>query len=373
MMATQFSAFDRSAMTRALELAERGLGTTQPNPRVGCVIARRDRIVGEGWHQRAGEPHAEVLALQAAGTASAGATAYVTLEPCAHHGRTPPCVNALIEARVSRVVFAISDPNPHVNGQGAEALSRAGIKVQSGLLEAQAAELNVGFIKRMQDERPWVRIKSAMSLDGRTALASGASQWITGTEARNDVQRWRARSSAILTGVGTVLADNPRLNVRSPENAHQPLRVIMDSMLRTPPASRLFDVAGDVIISTTADFSVAETAARAAALEKRGARVEIVSDAPRTDLSALLARLAELEANEVLVEAGPTLSGEFVRQGLADELLIYMSPKLLGPQGRPLVDLPVLEDLTAARQFEIVETRQIGGDLRLRLRPQPRP
>ena len=369
MTTAPFNDFDRRAMARALEIAERGLETTQPNPRVGCVIAKRERIIGEGWHERAGEAHAEIMALQAAGSSAVGATVYVTLEPCSHQGRTPPCASALIEARVGRVVFAMADPNPRVNGQGARALHRAGVTVQSGLMEAEAMELNAGFIKRMQHGRPWVRVKSAMSLDGRTALANGKSQWITGEEARNDVQRWRARSSAILTGIGTILADDPRLNVRS-DHASQPWRVVMDSLLRTPPSARLFDIEGDVFISTTADFAVAETAARAAALEKRCARVECMSRTPRTDLNAMLARLAELDVNEVLVEAGPTLSGEFVRQSLADELLVYVAPKLLGPQARPLLDLPPLEDLSRAQQFEIIETRQLGADLRLRLRPR---
>jgi len=372
-MTREFNEFDTAAMGRALELAQRGLATTHPNPRVGCVIAKRERILAEAWHARAGEPHAEVLALRAAGSAAAGATVYVTLEPCSHHGRTPPCANALIDAKVARVVFAVGDPDPRVNGQGGEALRRANITVQSGLLQAAAEELNAGFIKRMQLGRPWVRIKSAMSLDGRTALASGASQWITGEEARDDVQRWRARSAAILTGVGTLLADDPRLNVRAPEIPFQPLRVVMDSLLRTPPGSRLFDTAGDVLISTTADFAAPETIARAAALEKRGARIECMSRTPRTDLPAMLARLAELEVNEVLVEAGPTLSGELVRQSLVDELLIYVAPRLLGPQARPLFDLPVIEDLTDAQRFEIVETCALGSDLRLRLKPRARP
>jgi len=279
----------------------------------------------------------------------------------------------LIDARVARVVFAMGDPDPRVDGEGAKALHRAGITVQSGLMQAEANDLNAGFIKRMRHGRPWVRIKSAMSLDGRTALANGTSKWITGEEARTDVQGWRARSSAILTGVGTILADDPELNVRGPDDALQPWRVVMDSMLRTPPTARLFDIAGDVLISTTSDFAVAETAARAAALEKRGARVECMSRTPRTDLSAMLARLAELEVNEVLVEAGPTLSGEFIRQSLADELLIYIAPKLLGPQARPLFDLPLLESLTGAQRFEIVETHQLGEDLRLRLRPRTGP
>jgi diaminohydroxyphosphoribosylaminopyrimidine deaminase/5-amino-6-(5-phosphoribosylamino)uracil reductase len=388
--AAEFSEFDRAAMERALALAERGLETAHPNPRVGCVIARRERIISEGWHERAGGPHAEAMALQNASGKVADATAYVTLEPCSHQGRTPPCADALIQARVARVVYAVGDPNPKVNGQGAEALRRAGITVQSGLLREQAEDLNAGFISRMRDGRPWVRIKMGMSLDGRAALASGKSQWITGEEARNDVQRWRARSSAVLTGVGTVLADDPRLTVRARESsagaadgngpaaASQPLRVVLDSRMRTPPAARLFAVPGDVLLLTTAAFSSTEVASRAAALQKRGARVEGMSRttvdggalAHRTDLQAVLARLAELEVNEVLVEAGPTLSGAFIRQGLADELLIYMAPTLLGGDARPLFEIPPVSDLAAASRFELRESKSFGADLRLRLRPR---
>src|SRR6201992_3813402 len=240
-----FSEFDRLAMTRALALAERGLETTHPNPRVGCVITKGDRIIGEGFHERAGEPHAEVAALRAAKEPVAGATAYVTLEPCSHHGRTPPCVNALIEARIARVVFAVQDPNPSVSGKGADMLLQAGITVEAGLMQAEATELNIGFMKRMKDRLPWVRVKLAMSLDGRTALANGASQWITGEASRADVQRWRARSSAIMTGAGTVLADDPQLNVRLPgERRRQPLRVVLDSMLRVSPGARVVVGAG---------------------------------------------------------------------------------------------------------------------------------
>src|ERR1700736_4186444 len=236
-----FTEFDRLAMTRALALAERGLETTHPNPRVGCVIAKGDRIIAEGWHERAGEAHAEVAAIRAAKEPVAGATAYVTLEPCSHHGRTPPCVNALIEARIARVVFAVQDPNPRVSGQGADALLRAGIAVEAGLMEAEATEINIGFMKRMKHGLPWVRVKLAMSLDGRTALANGASQWITGEPARNDVQRWRARCSAVMTGVGTVLADDPQLNVRTAGfKGRQPLRVILDARLRSPPGAKMF-------------------------------------------------------------------------------------------------------------------------------------
>lgn len=379
MESPEFTDFDKAAMARALELAARGLETTQPNPRVGCVIARRDRIISEGWHERAGAAHAEAVALSVAGPKAAESTAYVTLEPCSHHGRTPPCVNALIEAKVSRVVFAVGDPNPKVNGQGAEALRNAGIAVQSGLMEAEARDLNAGFIKRMQHNVPWVRVKSAMSLDARTALSDGESQWITGEEARADVQHWRGRSSAVLTGIGSVLADNPRLTVRAREGDDagmpQPLRVVLDSELRTPPDAHLFAVAGEVLVLTTADFESAEIRDRAAALERSGAHIEGMSratednaDSRRADLQAVLARLAELEVNELLVEAGPTLAGEFVRQGLADELLIYVAPTLLGPQGHPLFELPQLLDLRAAHRFRLTETSRFGEDLRLRLR-----
>jgi len=242
-----FTEFDRLAMTRALALAERGLETTHPNPRVGCVIAKGDRIIGEGFHERAGEPHAEVMALRSAKEPVAGATAYVTLEPCSHHGRTPPCANALIEARIARVVFAVQDPNPRVSGQGADALLRAGITVEAGLMQNEATELNIGFMKRMKDGLPWVRVKLAMSLDGRTALANGASQWITGEAARADVQRWRARCSAVMTGVGTVLADDPQLNVRQPTfKGRQPLRVVLDARLRSPVGAKVFAGVGGV-------------------------------------------------------------------------------------------------------------------------------
>src|SRR6185312_12585258 len=252
-----FTDFDHRAMFRAIALAVHGLETTDPNPRVGCVIAQGEEIVGEGWHERAGEPHAEVNALRAAGPRAVGATAYVTLEPCSHHGRTPPCVEALIAARVARVIFALEDPNPRVSGRGAEALRRTGVIVASGLMAAEAAQINFGFLKRMRSGRPWVRVKLAMSLDGRTALANGASQWITGPAAREDVQHWRARSSAILTGIGTVLADDPRLNVRLPDPSpgrprRQPLRVVLDSGLRIPPDAKLLTGDGNVLIITAA-------------------------------------------------------------------------------------------------------------------------
>ena len=385
-----FTDFDRRAMTRALELAARGLETTHPNPRVGCVIAQGEEIVGEGWHERAGEPHAEVNALRAAGPKSVGATAYVTLEPCSHHGRTPPCVDALIAARVARVIFSAEDPNPRVSGKGAEALRRAGIAAEPGLLAAEAAELNPGFLKRMRSGRPWVRVKLAMSLDGRTALANGASQWITGPAAREDVQHWRARSSAILTGIGTVLADDPRLDVRLPEPSSgpprpQPLRVVLDSRLQLPPAARMLAIGGPVLVITAASHgdggSDPELATRRALLVERGAAIEQVSAAEPRDvtdgtvhasLPQVLDHLGRREINELWVEGGPRLAGALLEQSLVDELLLYIAPKLLGPQARPLVAMDELRQLQDAPGFTVVETRQIGEDVRLRLRPQHR-
>jgi diaminohydroxyphosphoribosylaminopyrimidine deaminase / 5-amino-6-(5-phosphoribosylamino)uracil reductase len=640
-----FTEFDRLAMTRALALAERGLETTHPNPRVGCVIAKGDRIIAEGWHERAGEAHAEVAAIRAAKEPVAGSTAYVTLEPCSHHGRTPPCVNALIEARVARVVFAVQDPNPRVSGRGADALLRAGITVEAGLMQTEATELNIGFMKRMREGRPWVRVKLAMSLDGRTALANGASQWITSEAARNDVQRWRARSSAVMTGVGTVLADDPQLNVRVPGfKGRQPLRVALDARLRSPVGARMFVglgagaglLAGEVLIFTATgggvsaagpaqaaapgdpaalagdmaelvsafEMSPTSVAARSAdlvgpvsvkaetpvrerieaaavvktraaagaeapvpvagpgslagdrgaasgatgmapvssvpptlaaaaavsgvstpaddatwagaalsgaipvksdervptavsvpasdgrplataagapaspalgtsagpaaaiggptptegaatpvaaarpigkalspvpigtpppgaaakspgvgpsgapasgvvvtgatstraltsaaagaalrggtpveaglkadtsaalqarrvALLARGVQIEeVAADDGFLDLFAVLQKLAELEVNEVLVEAGPTLAGQLFTTFLADELLLYIAPKLLGPQGRPLVNLPELQSLQDAWGFALFDAKRFGDDLRLRMRPK---
>jgi len=367
-----FSDFDRFAMQRALSLAARGLETTDPNPRVGCVIAQQGRVIGEGWHERAGEAHAEVAALRAAGGRAAGATVYVTLEPCSHQGRTPPCVAALIAARVARVVIAALDPNPLVDGQGAAALRAAGIAVEAGLMEQEAAELNAGFFRRMRTGRPLVRVKLAMSLDGRTALASGESRWITGEAARADVQHWRARSSAVLTGVGTVLADDPRLDVRLPHEAgaaprRQPLRVVLDSQLRTPARARLFEVPGEVLILTAL---AAPDDARALSLTERGARLESLPlEGRRLALPAVIERLGELELNEVLVEAGATLAGELLRQSLADELLLYLGPRLLGPSARALVAMPPLARLEDAPAFAVIDVQQVGEDLRLRLRP----
>jgi diaminohydroxyphosphoribosylaminopyrimidine deaminase / 5-amino-6-(5-phosphoribosylamino)uracil reductase len=368
-----FSDFDRFAMQRALTLAARGLETTDPNPRVGCVVAHNGRIIGEGWHERAGEAHAEIAALRAAGAQAAGAAMYVTLEPCSHHGRTPPCVEALTAARVARVVYATGDPNPEVSGRGAAALRAAGIVVEAGLMAEEATELNAGFMKRMREGRPLLRVKLAMSLDGRTALASGESRWITGEAARQDVHRWRARSSAVLTGVGTVLADDPRLDVRLPGEPgatprRQPLRIVLDSQLRTPPQARLLDGGGEVLILTAI---TAADDARAAALTARGARVESLPAADgRLALPAVLDRLGELELNEVLVEAGATLAGEFLVASLADELLLYVGPRLLGPAARALVTLPEPRRLHEAPAFALIDMQQVGEDLRLRLQPR---
>ena len=377
-----FSDFDRWAMQRALELAARGLETTDPNPRVGCVIAHGEEVVGEGWHERAGEAHAEIAALAAAAERAAGASVYVTLEPCSHQGRTPPCVEALIAARVKRVVYAATDPNPLVDGRGAEALSAVGVTVEGGLLEQEALELNCGFVKRMRHGRPWVRLKLAMTLDGRTALARGESRWITGEAARADVQYWRARSSAILTGVGTVLADNPRLDVRlhaeggqqaegeeEEEGARQPLRVVLDSHLRTPPEARLLAGGGEVLILTAQDsFKDVQHGMR---LTQKGARIESTpEDNDRLSLEGVLGRLAELEVNELQVEAGPTLAGELVRLSLVDELLLYVSLKVLGNRARPLLALPEPATLDEAYGFNLIDTRMLGDDMRLWLRPR---
>ena len=352
-------------MARALTLARRGLYSSDPNPRVGCVLLQNGDIVGEGWHERAGEAHAEVIALEAAGWRARGATVYVTLEPCCHYGRTPPCTKALLQAGVARVVAAMRDPNPQVAGQGLAILREAGVTVDCGLLEAEARALNPGFIQRMTTGRPWLRVKLAMSLDGRTALASGESQWLTGAAARQDVQRLRARSSAILTGIGTVLADDPALNVRLPETIRQPLRVILDSRLRTPPTAQTLQLPGSaLIVSAVADPD------RQAPLRAAGADITVVPNAGQgLDLTAIMAELARRECNEVQVECGPTLAGALLQAGLMDELVIYMAPLLLGDQARGLFQLPELTRMEERRELELVETRAVGKDWRLRFRP----
>ena len=359
------SSVDYRCMARALTLARRGLYSADPNPRVGCVLLQNGDIVGEGWHERAGEAHAEVIALAAAGQRAQGATVYVTLEPCCHYGRTPPCTEALLQAGVARVVAAMRDPNPQVAGQGLAILREAGVVVDCGLLEAEARALNPGFIQRMTASRPWLRIKLAMSLDGRTALASGESQWLTGDAARRDVQRLRARSSAILTGIGTVLADDPALNVRLPETIRQPLRVILDSRLRTPPTARTLHLPGSVLI-----FTAVADPDRQAPLRAAGADITVVPNAgPGLDLAAIMAELARRECNEVQVECGPTLAGALLQAGLMDELVIYMAPLLLGDQARGLFQLPELTRMEERRELKLVETRAVGKDWRLRFRP----
>jgi diaminohydroxyphosphoribosylaminopyrimidine deaminase/5-amino-6-(5-phosphoribosylamino)uracil reductase len=353
-------------MARALDLARLGLATTDPNPRVGCVIAAGERVVGEGWHRRAGEPHAEVFALQAAGEAARGATAYVTLEPCCHHGRTPPCADALVAAGIGRVVYAMRDPNPRVDGGGAARLAAAGVAVEGGMLEREALELNRGFASRMTRGRPWVAVKLAASLDGGTALPGGESRWITGEAARADVQRLRARASAVMTGSGTVIADDPRLDVRLPGTERQPLRVVLDSRLRTPPGARILAPPGTALILC----SEAEPG-RAAALREAGAEVLAVgSSAGGVDLAAALAALAARQVNELLVECGAGLAGALLSAGLADELLLYLAPTLLGRGARPLAELETPASLAGRLQFSIVESQDVGGDLLLRLRPR---
>lgn len=361
---------DQAHMARALELARKGIYSTHPNPRVGCVIVRDGQVVGEGWHVRAGEPHAEVHALRQAGERARGATAYVTLEPCSHHGRTPPCANALVAAGVGRVVAAMQDPNPQVAGNGLKRLADAGIAVQSGVLEAEARALNAGFIKRMEQGLPFVRVKLAMSLDGRTAMASGESQWITGPEARAAVQRLRARASVVLTGADTVLTDAARLTVRPDELgldpelsalavSRPPLRVLVDGRLRVPASAPFFQ-AGPALVVTVTD-SAPYPGHELLALPGTDGRV---------DLRRLLLELASRGANEVLVEAGPRLAGAFARAGLVDEYQIFIAAKFLGSSARPLLDWP-LERMTEAQELKIVEMRAVGDDWRVIAVPRP--
>jgi diaminohydroxyphosphoribosylaminopyrimidine deaminase/5-amino-6-(5-phosphoribosylamino)uracil reductase len=356
---------DAAHMARALELARRGLWTTDPNPRVGCVLVNDGRVIGEGWHERAGGPHAEAMALAAAGPLARGATAYVTLEPCCHHGRTPPCADALIAAGVARVVYAMQDPNPRVAGGGAARLAAAGIAVEGGLLEHDARELNPGFVARMTRGRPWVTVKLAASLDGGTALPGGESRWITGEAAREDVQRLRARSSAVMTGSGTVIADDPRLDVRLEGAGRQPLRVVLDSRLRTPPTARILAPPGQALILCTAlDES------RAAALRAAGAEVQALPGAAGSvDLTAALELLAAREVNELLVECGAGLAGALLAAGRVDELMLYLAPTLLGRGARRLADLEAPASMAERLRFAIVGKQDVGGDLLLRLRP----
>jgi diaminohydroxyphosphoribosylaminopyrimidine deaminase/5-amino-6-(5-phosphoribosylamino)uracil reductase len=375
MSPTEQSVLDAAYMARALELARKGVYSTHPNPRVGCVIVRDGEVVGEGWHVRAGEPHAEVHALRQAGAKAKGATAYVTLEPCSHHGRTPPCADALVNAGVARVVAAMQDPNPDVAGRGLLRLMSAGIAVQSGVLEGEARALNKGFLKRMEHGLPYVRVKLAMSLDGRTAMASGESQWITGPEARSAVQRLRAQSSVVLTGADTVLVDHARLTVRPDElglNAEltalavtrPPLRVLVDGRLRVPLDAPFFK-AGSALVVTCAAAS-----ARERYQEEGHEMLALPSSGGHVDLRKLLVELASRGVNDVLVEAGPKLAGAFTRLGLVDEFQIFIAGKFMGSSARPLLDLP-LAQMSEALELKIIEMRAVGNDWRVIAIPTP--
>ena len=365
-------------MAEALQLARRGLYTTMPNPRVGCIIARDGKVIGRGFHERAGEPHAEVYALRDARKhygedAARGATVYVTLEPCAHHGRTPPCCEALSAAGVARVVCAMRDPNPLVAGKGLQHLQAAGIAAEFGVLEKEARELNRGFVSRMERQRPWLRVKLAMSVDGRTAMASGESQWLTGLAARSDVQRLRAQSCAVISGVDTVLADNAALSVRASElnlpyadliALRQPLRVVLDSRLRLHPPARIFSQPGPLMIATLNDEQK-----KWEAIVQAGAQIlHLPAKDQRVDLHALMQWLTDQHCNEVLVEAGPTLAGAFLKAGLVDWLTIYMAPSLLGSSAKPLFDLP-LEKMKEQLRLDIRDIRAVGNDWRIDAEP----
>ena len=353
---TSFSAFDHAMMRRALDIAERGLFTTTPNPRVGCILTQREDVVGAGWHEKAGGPHAEIAALAQAGARAAGATVYVTLEPCNHQGRTPPCVDALKQAKVARVVAAMRDPNPQA-ARGGHALAASGLRFESGLMEDEAKELNIGFVSRMTRGRPWVRLKIAATLDGRTALENGKSQWITGPEARLDGHRWRARACAVLTGAGTIVADDPRLTVRDVETPRQPLRVVVDSRLETPPAARILQGEKALVFS---------------AKPGRLANAEVVAlpnANGKVDLPKMLQELARRGVNELHVEAGSRLNASLVREGCVDEFLLYLNPSFLGDAAQGMLDLPGFASLDERVKLRIVSVDRTGEDLRLLARP----
>lgn len=365
-------ALDYRSMARALRLARRGLYTAHPNPRVGCVLVKDGSIIGEGYHARAGEPHAEINALRDAGDAARGATAYVTLEPCSHHGRTPPCAPALIEAGITRVVAAMQDPSSQVAGRGLSALTSAGIKTDCGLLKTEAERLNCGFVSRMRYRRPWVRVKLAMSLDGRTALASGESRWITAEPARRDVQYWRARSSAIMTGSGTLRADDPALTVRlrahelaSSEPVLQPIRIVLSTNFDIDPYAKIFNGPGlCIVFSACAASGEPDHFARS--------QVQVITVArrdARLDLSEVMRALAACEVNEVQVEAGSTLCGALLQEGLVDEMIIYMAPALMGDDARGLFHLPEIRHMADRCALHIEEVRMVGGDLRILAMP----
>ena len=360
-----FSRFDHECMATALRVARKGLFTTDPNPRVGCVIADGDRIAGVGWHREAGGAHAEIAALRDAGESARGKTAYVTLEPCNHQGRTPPCTKALIEAGIARVVIASGDPNPHVNGGGRQQLLAAGLAVETGLMAQQAEALNPGYLSRIRTGRPWVRVKSAISLDGRSALRSGESQWISSEASRQDVQRWRARSSVILTGIGTVLADDPSMDARVDEAVKQPLKVVVDSQWRIPANSKILAAPGNALIvgdgSIPVPAALASSNVKCLALPAKGGRVNLVH---------LLDSLGQMEVNEVQVEAGAALCGALLEENLVDEILIYQAPVLMGDGGPGPFALGPLESMAERTHLTVLETAHLGNDLRIRLQTQ---
>ena len=362
-----FSDIDCAHMARALQLAARGLYSAHPNPMVGCVIANNERIVGEGWHARAGEPHAEINALAAAGKSADGATAYVTLEPCAHHGKTPPCAAALLQAGISKVIAAMQDPFAQVAGRGLEMLRAAGVTTEVGLMQTAAESLNAGFIARVTCNRPMVRVKVAASIDGATAMKSGESQWITGPEARNDVQRLRARSGAIMTGIGTVLADDPSLNVRLKEletGGLQPLRVVLDSHLRMPLSAGMLALPGETLVCCTGKQDHSR-------LKDAGAEVRsYAADETVVDVGEVLLDLAQRGVNDVLVEAGPGVTGYLLQKELVDELVIYQAPHIMGSETRGMFQTPSWLALADRKRLEISDVRRIGGDTRITARVQ---
>jgi len=362
---------DQSYMARAIELAERGLNSTSPNPRVGCVLVKDGQIIAEGFHLKAGQGHAEVEALASLVNASdaKGASAYVTLEPCSHTGRTPPCCDELISAGISRVVIGMQDPNPRVAGEGIARLEAAGIEVVTGVLENEAKALNPGFIKRMTQRLPWVRVKTAASLDGRTAMASGESQWITGPAARDDVQNWRARSCAVITGYGTLLADRPSLNVRGEKQlaslqGRQPLRVVLDSSFQSDPDTPVFTLPGESLVIGCDDSTAGYDRLQSAGVNV----VTVPRYRGRVDLFEVLALLADRECNEVLVEAGSVLAGAFIDAGLVDELVLYLAPSFLGHEARPMLQLADRLIMADKVKLKIMEMRMVGDDLRIRAR-----
>jgi diaminohydroxyphosphoribosylaminopyrimidine deaminase/5-amino-6-(5-phosphoribosylamino)uracil reductase len=354
-----FTSADHGFMSRALELARLGLHTTTPNPRVGCVIVKDGQVVGEGWHRRAGEPHAEIVALGEAGGRARGATVYLTLEPCSHFGRTPPCVDALLEAKVARVIAAMEDPNPAVNGRGLARLRDAGVDVRCGLLQHEASELNIGFVSRMTRGRPWVRLKLAASLDGLTALPDGTSQWITGEPARRDGHAWRARACAVLTGIGTVRDDDPQLSVRWVETPRQPRKIVVDSRLEIGLEAKVLGGAPCWIACAV------DNEAKSAELRDRGCEViRVPGPHGKVDLAALMAALGARGLNEVHVEAGHRLAGSLVRAGMVDELLAYLAPTLLGA-GLPMLALEAPADLERRHTLRFTDVERLGDDLRV--------